>query len=207
MSLAALLLRVLGKTWRIEMEGESPLDEGGAAVGAIWHRDILIAAYAFRGRGFSVPVSRSRDGDVITRLLVALGYTPPPRGSSSSGGAAALRGLVRIVRAGTPVSLPVDGPRGPERRSKIGVVSLSRMTGVAITPYAFSASPCFRFGSWDGTLLPLPFAHVTGRFGSPLDVPREASPEDEEELARDLDGRLDALTDDLDARMGLPARA
>jgi hypothetical protein len=200
--LAALSLRLLGRTWRLEIEGENPLLAGGSAVGAIWHRDMLIAAYAFRDLGYSVPVSRSRDGDTITRLLLRLGYAPPPRGSSSAGGASALRGLVRLVRDGTPVSLPVDGPRGPERRSKIGVVSRSRLTGVPITPYAFSARPCLRFASWDRTVLPLPFARVTGRFGEPLFVPRDTTPEGEERIARDLDRTLDALADGLDARMG-----
>lgn len=204
--LVAWLLRLLGATWRLEIEGEDPLAGGAAAIGAGWHRDILIAAYAFRGRGFSVPVSRSRDGDLIAKLLVALGYAPPPRGSSSRGGASALRGLARLVKGGTSVSLPVDGPRGPARRAKIGVASLARLTGVAITPYAFSARPCLRFGSWDGTLLPLPFARVTGRFGAAILVDAQAEPRDEERIARLLDRDLDALTDELDARMELPGR-
>ena len=87
--LAALLLRGLGASWRIRLEGPNPLDDSGPVIGAIWHRDILITAYAFRGKGYSVPVSRSRDGEHIAGLLLALGYTPPPRGSSSRGGGAA----------------------------------------------------------------------------------------------------------------------
>jgi hypothetical protein len=58
--LTAALLVLLGKTWRLDIEGESPLEGGAAAIGAIWHRYNLNAAYAFRGRGYWVPVSRSR---------------------------------------------------------------------------------------------------------------------------------------------------
>ncbi len=205
--LVAILMRVLGATWRIEFEGPNPLVAGKPVVAALWHRDILITAYVFRDQGYSVPVSRSRDGNYITSLLLALGYTSPPRGSSSRGGAAALRGLVRLVSSGTTVSLPVDGPNGPARRAKLGVVSLARLTGVAITPLAFSARPCMRFGSWDGTLLPSPFARVTCRFGPPIAVQREVSPEDEERIARELDVALDELTDELDGSRGLRARA
>jgi len=202
--LAALLLRGLGATWRIDVEGDNPLEPPGAiVVAALWHRDVLVTAYQFRDQGYSVPVSRSRDGDLITGLLLALGYAPPPRGSSSRGGAVALRGLVRLVEAGTTVSLPVDGPRGPARKSKIGVVSLARLTGVPITPLAFSARPCFRFGSWDGTLLPAPFARVVLRFGEPIAVGRDASPEEEAAVVSELDRTLGALTDGLDERMGL----
>jgi hypothetical protein len=207
--LVAILMRVLGATWRIEFEGSNPLGSGRPAVAALWHRDILITAYVFRDQGYSVPVSRSRDGDYITSLLLALGYTSPPRGSSSRGGAAALRGLVRLVSSGTTVSLPVDGPKGPPRRAKLGVVSLARLTGVAITPLAFSARPCMRFGSWDGTLLPSPFARVTCHLGAPIAVQRDASPEDEERIARELDAALDGLTDDRSGsrRLGASAEA
>ncbi len=188
------------------MQGDDPRRHGDAArIGAIWHRDILVTAFVFRDLGYSVPVSRSRDGDLIAGLLLALGYAAPPRGSSSRGGAAALRGLVRLVEGGTTVSLPVDGPRGPALHSKVGVVSLARLTGVEITPLGFSARPCLRFASWDGTLLPLPFARVVGRFGDPIAVARDESPQREEEIARALDGSLGRITRDLDTATGLRA--
>ena len=64
---AAAALRALGATWRIRSEGENPLDtRSGAQLGAFWHRDILVTAYLYRDRGFSVPVSRS---DISGRRL------------------------------------------------------------------------------------------------------------------------------------------
>ncbi len=90
---------------------------------------------------------------------------------------------------------------------KEGVVALSRLSGLPITPVAFTARPCWRFGSWDGTLLPLPFARVVCRFGQPLDVPGDAEPEDEEIYRQSLERELNRLTEELDARSGLrPAR-
>ena len=130
------------------------------------------------------------------------------RGNARCGPASglALRGLVRLVSSGTTVSLPVDGPKGPPRQAKVGVVSLARLTGVPITPLSFSARPRMRFGSWDGTMLPSPFARVTCRFGAPIAVQRDASPEDEERIARELDAVLDRLSDELDGSRGLRAR-
>ena len=101
---------------------------------------MLIAAFVFRDSRFSVPVSRSRDGDLIAAILERLGYAPTPRGSSSRGGAAALRALVRLVEGGTSISIQTDGPRGPARESKVGIVVLARITGAPIVPIAFSAS-------------------------------------------------------------------
>ncbi len=202
--LATMLLRTLGATWRFSVEGPSPFaSESGPHLGAFWHRNALIAAFYFRDRGYSVPVSRSRDGDLITGLLLGLGYRPPPRGSSSRGGAAALRSLEKIVSQGTTVSIQTDGPRGPARVSKHGMVSLSRRSGIPMTPVAFSARPCFRFRSWDGTLLPLPFASVLCSFGPPIPVAPDASEEDENEAREHLDRELNRLTDDADDRFGL----
>ena len=200
--LATLVLRSIGATWRFRVEGPSPFFSGeDPHLGAFWHRNALIAAFYFRDRGYGAPVSRSRDGDLITGLLLGLGYCPPPRGSSSRGGAAALRSLEKIVSQGTTISIQTDGPRGPARVSKLGMVSLARRTGIPITPVAFSARPCIRFRSWDGTLLPLPFASVLCSFGPPIPV---ASDDQEEEAARKLlDHELNRLTDEADDRFGL----
>jgi lysophospholipid acyltransferase (LPLAT)-like uncharacterized protein len=202
---AALLLRALGATWRVRSEGPNPLVPGHPAlVAAFWHRNVLIASHHYRGRGFSAAVSRSRDGDRIAAMLSALGYHQPPRGSSTRGGAAALHELVRLVRSGTTVSIQPDGPQGPARVSKIGIVTLARLTGQPITPVGFSATPCLRFHSWDGTVLPLPFARVACRYGEPIHVPEDADEALEERLRRELDARLDALTNEVDTRLGLP---
>jgi lysophospholipid acyltransferase (LPLAT)-like uncharacterized protein len=200
--LAALLLRVVGASWRMRVEGPDPLVPGHeAVVAAFWHRNVLIAAWHYRDRGFSVPVSRSRDGDRIAALLAALGYAEPPRGSSSRGGAAALHELVRLVRGGTTVSIQTDGPQGPPRISKSGIVSLARLTGRPITPVCFSARPTWRFRSWDGTLLPLPFARVLCRYGEPIPIAADADEAAEERARRRLDDALNGITDDLDRRL------
>ena len=196
----ALALRALGATWRLRSSGHNPLDhDPGAQIGAIWHQDMIIAAYVYRDRGFSVAVSRSRDGEHLSAALGKLGYREPLRGSSSRGGAAALRGLVRAVSAGTTVSVQMDGPRGPACRAKLGVGSLARLSGAPITPVAFAASPCLRLRSWDRTRVPLPFARVELRYGEPIAVPSDASEEQEESLRLALEESANTLCEELEA--------
>jgi len=205
--LAARVLRAIGATWRVRVEGPDPLVPGHEpVVAAFWHRNVLIAAWHYRDRAFSVPVSRSRDGDRIVSMLSALGYAESPRGSSTRGGTAALRELIRRVEEGTTVSIQTDGPQGPARVSKAGIVSLARWTARPITPVCFAARPAWRFRSWDGTLLPLPFARVVCRYGDPIPVPPDASEEDEERARQRLDETLNRLTDDLDRRLADPER-
>lgn len=199
----ALVLRALGATWRIRQDGPDPLaPDRGPVVAAFWHRNLLIATYVYRDRGFSAAVSRSRDGDRIAALLMALGYREPPRGSSTRGGPTALRELFKLVRQGTTVSIQPDGPQGPPRVAKVGIVHLARLAGRPVTPVGFSARPAIRFRSWDGTLLPLPFARVVCRYGEPVSVPADADDTEEERNRRLLNERLDALTDDLDRELG-----
>jgi lysophospholipid acyltransferase (LPLAT)-like uncharacterized protein len=202
----AALLRLLGATWRVREVGHNPLEhEPGAQIGALWHRDLLLTAWHYRDRGFSVAVSRSRDGELICSVLDHLGYRGAARGSSSRGGTAALRGLLRILAEGTTVSILADGPRGPAERAKIGVIVLARLSRVAATPVAFAARPCLRFPSWDGTVLPLPFARVVCQYGSPISVPPDADEPAEEELRRAFERELERIGSEAAATLGFGA--
>ena len=203
--LTAGLLRLIGATWRIEVLGHDPRitglndDPQGAAaparLAALFHESMLPCAWLYRDRGYSVAVSRSRDGHLIEATLHELGYAESARGSSSRGGSAALLGLVRQLGAGITAAVLVDGPRGPARVAKTGIVSLARMTQTPIQPIAFSARPAIRLGSWDRSLLPLPFARVVCAYGEPIPVGSDTGPDEatEQRVARQLDKALTTL--------------
>lgn len=203
-AVAAALLRAIGATWRVRVEGANPLDGAERPVlGALWHRSVLLAAHQFRDRNAVVMVSRSRDGDWIEALLSRLGYARSARGSSSRGGAAALRQQIRIVRETGAGALLCDGPRGPALVAKSGALLLARACNAPLWPVALSARPALRLGSWDRMLLPLPFARVLCAFGTPLYVPRRAGDEELEACRVQLEASLNRLTQDLDQRLGV----
>jgi lysophospholipid acyltransferase (LPLAT)-like uncharacterized protein len=194
--LAALLLRLLGATWRVRIDGPDPFRPGDTKVLAAWHRSLLIAAYGWRGRNLVIPVSRSRDGDWIDSVLRRLGFAASARGSSSRGATALLRELIRRARRGETIGMLPDGPRGPAGVAKPGIVALARVTGAEVVPVGIAAAPVWRFGSWDRAELPRPFARVQCVYGEPLRVPRDASPEQlEAERVRfeEAMNRLDAV--------------
>ena len=112
-----------------------------------------------------------------------------------------LRGLVRQIGAQTTVAVLVDGPRGPARVSKTGIVALARLTGLPIQPVAFSARPAIRLRSWDGSLVPLPFSRVVCAFGEPFLVQRDEGEFSDQRAARELDRRLVQLHHDSDQRL------
>jgi lysophospholipid acyltransferase (LPLAT)-like uncharacterized protein len=197
-------MRALGATWRVEVVGENPIGSGRTPVaGALWHRGLFIAAHFFRDQRIVVMVSRSRDGDWIESVLSGLGFAASPRGSSTRGGASALRQQVELVRAGHAAALLCDGPRGPARVAKAGVVALASAAGVAVQPVGLSARPCLRFGSWDTTLLPLPFSQVVVVFGRQVPVPAGMTGEQVEQARREIEQQVERATQEADARLGL----
>jgi lysophospholipid acyltransferase (LPLAT)-like uncharacterized protein len=203
--LVAGLLRLFALTWRVRLEGPDPFAGGHPFVAVTWHRGLFLAAATHRDRGLVVPVSRSRDGDRIDAVLHALGFGPSPRGSSSRGATSALRGMIRSVRSGHSVAILCDGPRGPARRAKPGFAALARVTGAPVVPVSLSARPALRFGSWDRVVLGLPFARVVVVYGEPLGVPKECDEDALERVREQVEGILERMTDELDARLGLVA--
>ena len=207
----AALLRLLGATWRLETLGRDPQtpaeSDGPAQLAALYHESMLPCAWAYRDRGHSVAVSLSRDGERVRSTLLALGYAEPARGSSSRGGPGALRHLLRFLAGGTTVALLVDGPRGPARRAKNGIVSIARLSGTPIQPVAFAARPALRLGSWDRSLIPLPFARVVCAYGEPVGVTSEAAEERVEQgLTLALDQKLSALYERAEASLSEPLK-
>jgi len=206
-TLVAGLLRLLGRTWRIRLEGRDPFSGSEPWVGVAWHQGLFVAAYCWRDRGLAVPVSRSRDGSRIDAVVRRLGFAESPRGSTSRGASTLLRALIRIVRAGGLVAVLPDGPRGPARRAQPGAVALARATGAALVPVGIAARPRKVFGSWDATILPLPFARVLCRYGPPLVVPKSADADTLEACRRRLEAELDRLQGEVEVALGLPPQA
>lgn len=202
--LGAWLIRLIGATWRVRIEGIDPRAESTfPQLGALWHRDALVAGYVFRDAEIAMPISRSRDGDLAAAIAMHLGFTAPPRGSSSQGGTPAVRGLITKLREGHTAAIVIDGPRGPARVPKPGIIALSGWADTPVTGLAFSARSCFRLASWDRTLIPLPFSSVTCRFLPPLRIDNTEDPEAREAGRRKLEIELNRATDELDTANGL----
>jgi len=105
------------------------------------------------------------------------------------------------------VAVLVDGPRGPARRAKTGIISIARLAERPIQPVAFAARPALRLGSWDGSLIPLPFARVVCAFGDPLTSGSDPDEAHEQAMARELDRRLARLHAEADRAVGRAAGA
>ncbi|MDX1541505.1 MAG: lysophospholipid acyltransferase family protein [Geminicoccaceae bacterium] len=173
-------------------------------IGVFWHGRMMMIQPAWRrlvaGVGLVEPLrpcvigSDHADAVLVSDVMRRLDLDTL-HGSNKRGGLAIFRNALRVLGAGRIAVLTPDGPRGPARRAKPGVIHLARRAGVPIVPISFTATPVWRLRSWDGFLVPLPFARGVLAFGPPLHVRPADDPESLKlELERAID-RLDPETD------------
>jgi lysophospholipid acyltransferase (LPLAT)-like uncharacterized protein len=165
------LLQIWARTLRFEIDDRAdvignPVTENYVA--ALWHNRLLLISFVLKkflpqrpGAGL---ISASRDGDLISDLTRRFGFDVV-RGSSSRLGASALRELENVLASGHDVLITPDGPRGPVYELGPGIVFLAQKTGAAVVPINMEYSSCWRVNSWDGFILPRPFAKVRVIFG------------------------------------------
>jgi lysophospholipid acyltransferase (LPLAT)-like uncharacterized protein len=185
-----------GYRWllRWEVREHAPLPR--PCILAVWHGRLLGVLLHRTGSGMVTMASLSNDGALAAGAVEALGCRAV-RGSASKGGSQALRQLRRALQEGAPLAgLTVDGPRGPFRQVKGGIVVAARWLGVPIVPASFSATRARVLSSWDRMVVPKPGARVLVGYGPPL-AP-EALPEELEAACGAVGEAIDALTWQLD---------
>jgi hypothetical protein len=85
-----------------------------------------------------------------------------------------VQALLEMIRgADQPSHLLItpDGPRGPRRELKPGLVMVASLTGLPVVPVGIGFTRAWRFGSWDRFALPRPFSTLVGVFGEPILLP------------------------------------
>jgi hypothetical protein len=158
-----------------------------------WHFAFPTIVYYFRRHNAAIMVSRSRDGEWIARVLDHLGYRIA-RGSPGKGGARALREMLSHLEKGHHAGLIADGSQGPPCIAQKGILLLARYAQAPLLPVSMAARPCYRFRSWDRTVLAKPFSHIALAYGPPLWVDRHVSSEGMEQARQDLENRLNQVT-------------
>jgi len=189
---APLIVRGLVGTSRVTLQVRDLLERVERRepfIGAMWHEDLLFYGYLFRGTGFTVLASRSRDGELGARVARGLGIRTV-RGSSSRGGEDALHALVELARGGESVGFIADGPRGPRHVAKLGPIIAAKLSGRPIVPLACAMTRATRTRSWDRTRIPLPFGRIVCRAGELITVPPDASRGECEQLRQRLQDEL-----------------
>ncbi|KRA65560.1 hypothetical protein ASD89_18580 [Caulobacter sp. Root656] len=217
-NLMAGYLRLVYATLRWTREGQEHAQAVWAeslrlkrgAILAFWHSRVPVAPPTWP-QGPDKPeirvlISQSRDGEFIARTVGKLGF-PAIRGSSikktdtakNKGGEQAFRDMVKWVRDGGAMAITPDGPRGPVEGMQKGALALARMTGAPVLFVGVAMQPCIRLGTWDRTIIPLPFARAAMVWDDPAVMGRADDPD---ALVDAWAARLSAVTRRAEALVG-----
>jgi hypothetical protein len=201
----ALLVRVLGATWRVDRAGLAGFDaaiaRGQRCIFASWHGRILPLVWTHRGRGIVMLVSRHRDGQLITRIIERFGFGTS-RGSSTRGGEEGVMDMLREAAEDRLLGITPDGPRGPALELKPGLVYLASRSGLPVVPVAAAARHSWVLRSWDRFRIPRPFTRVVVAYGEPITVPPGLDEAGLEAWRARVQAALAAHTDAVRARAG-----
>lgn len=201
----ALAIRLLGGSCKVTVRGaeNDPLSAAAAPnpeavpIYVAWHQRMFGFFLPLGRRHTAVMISRSRDGEMVSRAAEHLGFRSI-RGSSTRGAVGALRELRTVLARRRPVGFLADGPKGPPRRSKLGPVAASSLRGDPIVPLAWNADRKWILESWDRYYLPKPFARMVLYIGKPIRVRPNASREELEAARLALEKALDDLCERAD---------
>jgi lysophospholipid acyltransferase (LPLAT)-like uncharacterized protein len=218
-SIFATYSKLVFHTLRMTREGQEHAETvwaqgretGSGAILCFWHARIPMSPLTWpqdpSRQDMRALISRSADGEFIAQTVEKLGF-PSIRGSSTKKsdpaknkhGEQAFRDMIKWVKDGGGVAITPDGPRGPAERMEKGTPSLARVTGAPVIFVGLAANPCLRLGSWDRTVIPLPFAKAAMVWSAPTGAGRGDDPD---ALVDDWAAQLSAVTRRAEAIVGL----
>ncbi|MGD0902625.1 MAG: lysophospholipid acyltransferase family protein [Terracidiphilus sp.] len=190
------LVWLSGLTWRFEVisvEGVTPTvfgERSPANIYCFWHQCVLPCTVYFRYSRAVILISRSFDGELVTRILRLFGFDAV-RGSSSRGAREGLLGLARVIETGRTAIFTADGPLGPIYQTKMGPIKLAQMTGAPIGAFHLQPERAWTIRSWDRFLVPKPFTRICVSWGPWTRVPADLPSEDFERKRAELNAAIE----------------
>jgi hypothetical protein len=164
-------MQLEASTWRYRVIGRNVIDElseaGERALVVIWHGHYRPVLASVRDRPCMVVSTDTFRGRIIEAAVRHLGHCcvlrpPALRGEQ------ALAWMCTALREAPRVVLVADGPAGPARRVKRGVVQLASRLRFRVVPCAAASGWSYTRQRWDDQEIPVPFSKVAVFIGEPF---------------------------------------
>ncbi len=191
--LYALCVRLTAR-WQYEgLEHRAAARAQGRVIYGLWHQDGGCFCAAMRReepRRLSLLVLGGRKLGLFQGFADLDGFRIHATGGREAT-ATAMEALVRDIRAGAWSAITPDGPYGPPRICKPGIVELVRAVDGVVLPMSLACSRFVETRGWDGGRVPLPFARFTVRFGAPV---HGAAHRDDEHLRSTIERAIESCS-------------
>lgn len=170
-SFASAILKGLYSTNKIFVKGrknyKSLLNNNKPAILSIWHSQLLSIVYDLRKLPINAIAGTHRDAHLISSVATKWGWNMI-RGSSKEKGEVAYKAMVSSLKKGELVFITPDGPTGPPRIPKPGIIRASQFTGAGIIPVSVHSTLRWGFTNWDTFYLEKPFGKIFIEYGKPI---------------------------------------
>jgi lysophospholipid acyltransferase (LPLAT)-like uncharacterized protein len=165
------LVNVLCKTVKVTNVNQSNIDaienEGKNYVLAFWHGTMLLPWYLNRNKNLVALVSKSKDGELLAKILKNWKYDVV-RGSSSKDGNVVLRMMIEFAQGNRSIAITPDGPRGPMCKMKAGAVITAQKSSIPLILAGIGIQKKKILKSWDKFEIPAFFSKAKIVYSNPI---------------------------------------
>jgi len=136
---------------------------------SVWHGHLLSIVYDLRRMKINALAGTHKDADLISQIAKNWGWNMI-RGSSKENGSKAYMYMLRLLKKSTNSLLFItpDGPSGPPKIPKKGVIRLAQKSQTAIIPIRVEYSKSWGFKNWDTFYVAKPFGNISITYGKPI---------------------------------------
>ncbi|MEJ2102964.1 MAG: lysophospholipid acyltransferase family protein [Ignavibacteriaceae bacterium] len=134
---------------------------------AFWHGTMILPWYLHGSQKFAALTSKSKDGDLLAKILRKWNYEVI-RGSSSTGGEVALGIMVDYAKNKYSVAITPDGPRGPRHEFKAGAVITAKKSSIPLVLAGVGFKRKKILNNWDKFEIPNFFTKAKIVYSEPV---------------------------------------
>jgi lysophospholipid acyltransferase (LPLAT)-like uncharacterized protein len=159
---------------------------------AFWHGTMLLPWYLHGNPNFAALTSKSKDGDLLAKVLKSWKYKVV-RGSSSTGGDVALGIMIDYARNNYSVAITPDGPRGPKNKFKAGAVITAKKSNRPLVLAGVGFKKKKILNNWDKFEIPYFFTQAKIIYSDPIYVNNGITYEETSRLINECEETLNGL--------------
>ena len=194
--LISIAANVLCKTLSVTVKNSEFLEELAKEnknfIVAFWHGTMLLPWYLHRNKSIAALISKSKDGDLLARLLKSWNYQVI-RGSSSSGGEIALGIMIDFAKNKNSIAITPDGPRGPAKKLKAGAVVTAKKSGLPLVLIGVGYRNKRILRNWDNFQIPAFFSKANAVYSQPVYIDKNLDYNGTSEMINICEAKLNEL--------------
>ena len=193
------IVNILCKSLRITYLNKEAIDklenENQKFVFAFWHGSMILPWYLQRYKNFAGLTSKSKDGDLLAKVLKLWKYNVV-RGSSTEGGEVALGILLDYAKNRCSISITPDGPIGPYRKMKAGAVIAAKKSGFPLVMVGVGFKNKRNLKSWDKFTVPKLFTKAKVVYSDPIRIDKNLSYGETSNMIKKCDNILNQIQEE-----------